>query len=217
MLADDKRHGTVAGYRAGCRLECCRRGIARYNEAQRLRRYRGLPTSTLRPALGTQRRVQALVALGWSIRQIGLRIDLDPAFLRTVLSSNGRVAASTADRVAALYEELSMSLPPELTKGERQGATRARNHARTRGWLPPLAWDDIDRDEAPAAKVAKTCAVDEVAVQRALSGDVAVARSLNVHERRDLTRRWIAAGHGANELARLTGWKVERYYARDAA
>jgi transcriptional regulator with XRE-family HTH domain len=59
------------------------------------------------------------------------------------------VRRSTAERIAALYDELSMQLPDESTPTGRKNASYARTVARKRGWLPPLAWDDIDQDESP--------------------------------------------------------------------
>lgn len=215
---NDRRHGSVAGYRAGCRNTCCRQAIARYNENWRLRNYRGQPTSNLVPAVGTQRRLQALVALGWSIRQLAIRLDMDAPFLRTILACNDRVATATAEKVAVIYEELSMTVPPQDTPGRRQGATRARNHARKRGWVLPLMWDDIDNDAEPINVTGKAMTrekfLDEIAVQRVLDGDDKIARYLSPAERREVVRRWPGS---LNELERLTGWNAHRYTPGDAA
>jgi hypothetical protein len=43
-----------------------------------------------------------------------------------------------------VYERLSMTLPPETTTAEKCDATRSRGIARRNGWLPPLAWNNID-------------------------------------------------------------------------
>ena len=37
-----------------------------------------------------------------------------------------------------------MTIPEGETKQHRAGITRSRNYATRHGWLPPLAWDDID-------------------------------------------------------------------------
>ena len=82
--------------------------------------------------VGTRRRLQALVAMGWSQSEIARRLGVDPAnatkLFRCVL-----VHAVTARRVAGLYDELSM------THG---GSRRALNVAAREGWLRPLDWDD---------------------------------------------------------------------------
>ena len=150
MTPDDPRHGKVAGYTAGCRNTCCRHAIAVYNQQRLLKALRGEPTTGWIPATGTQRRLQALVALGWSFPRIGSHCGLEPSFLKHVAKHQGLVAPLTADRVARVYDELSMRLPPQNTGGERQGATRARNVAAKHGWLPPLAWDDDTIDDPTA-------------------------------------------------------------------
>jgi hypothetical protein len=82
-----------------------------------------------------------------------------------------QVTAGRARQVAALYDDLSMTPPPETNQRERIAASRSRNFARQRGWAPPLAWDDIDNDEAPAtvdAPPPREADVDHAVVQRFL-------------------------------------------------
>lgn len=52
--------------------------------------------------------------------------------------------------------------------------------------------------------------IDETAVQLVLDGHWKTP--CNPAEKREVVRRWTAGGHAANELARLTGWKPERYH-----
>jgi len=84
------------------------------------------------PALGTQRRLQALVAAGfpWSYlaRRAGLPIDA----MTDLLADPDHVTESVADRVIAVFDELEMTVGP---------SDYARDEARLRGWAPPLAWD----------------------------------------------------------------------------
>ena len=95
------------------------------------------------PAGPTARRVQALVAIGWPMRQLASRLGITQQnFHLHKLDDSHTVYAATARNVAALYEELSMTVPPA-----GQPATRAKNHAQRKGWPPPLAWDDIDTGE----------------------------------------------------------------------
>ncbi len=96
-------------------------------------------------ATGTRRRIQALACLGWTLtsqaEHIGWKVSN-----YTSLLGRGQVMKATADKVLALYEELSMKRAPAGL-----GSTRVRNLARARGWKPPLAWDDETIDD-PAAK-----------------------------------------------------------------
>lgn len=90
-------------------------------------------------AVGTQRRMQALAALGWSLSEQARRLGRTVANYAQILKRD-RVSVRTARDVRALYAELSM-MPP-VAQWPGNGVIRARNEARRRGWLPPLAWDD---------------------------------------------------------------------------
>lgn len=86
------------------------------------------------PALGTQRRLQALAAIGHSLGDIGAELGITQQAVTQVLRRDV-VAASTAAKVAELYSRL------ENTEGS---SVRARTWALKRGWLAPIFWDDID-------------------------------------------------------------------------
>lgn len=96
-------------------------------------------------ALGTRRRIQALHSLGYSLTQIAEAI---PYSLRMmILTVDGRrvsVESRTALLTRNLYDLWSMRAPVGTTSLERGRITRARAHAAARGYVPPLAWDDID-------------------------------------------------------------------------
>lgn len=95
------------------------------------------------PPLGTLRRVQALAAIGWSIAEQARRLDM-PRLRLDRLDQREYVQARTARAIDALFRELCMTPGP---------SKRARLAAERRGWLPPLAWDDIDADEQPGGEV----------------------------------------------------------------
>lgn len=204
---NDPRHGTTNGYRKGCREACCRAATAAARADERKRQYLLGTTHLSVPPLGTHRRIQALVALGWPLAEISRRAGYDRSHVPLMLTRWGPLQARTAERIAALYDTLSMQVPEERTGPQRTAATRARNMARRNGWPPPLAWDDIDRDPAPVV-----CEhgpdVDPVVVLRLLNGSKVPA---NHQERREVVRRWAETGRSLSDLARLTGWKPERY------
>lgn len=102
------------------------------------------PTDTSRTlatdARPSARKLQALVALGWTQVELARRLKMSAPSIRNLVrirddDTSTRVRADTERKVRALYEDLHM------TPGS---SSRARTIARTSGWLPPLAWDDID-------------------------------------------------------------------------
>ncbi|TYB69676.1 hypothetical protein FXF51_05815 [Nonomuraea sp. PA05] len=97
-----------------------------------------IPDRVLIDATGTRRRVQALVAIGYSLSAqcalLGRTVNNYYKVLR-----NPRVFAETARAVRDLYRELSRTPAPPS-----RGAKLACRRAARNGWLSPLAWDDID-------------------------------------------------------------------------
>lgn len=129
--SDECRHGTDAGYNAGCREACCRRAHARARKRDRC-----IPNPHV-PPLGTVRRVQALARLGWSSSELSRRLGHDRTYLAKVLTES-KIEATTALKVAELYADLSMTWCTTPTAG------RTAAEARAKGYPPPLAWNRID-------------------------------------------------------------------------
>lgn len=95
-----------------------------------------IPPGAVVPAVGTVRRLQALVAIGYSQRYLGQRLGIRHETNTSALfRRHDFVTAATAARVNDLFDELSM------TPG---GSRRSIARAKANGWAPPLAWDDID-------------------------------------------------------------------------
>lgn len=204
---DDPRHGTSAGYCAGCHETCCRTGIAEYARGLRTRQYLAGGPLVI-DATGTKRRLRALMALGWTGPQIDAALGRARTFTANLLCGSPRVNRVTADLVATVYERMSMRLPDDEPTPNRQLITRTRNQARRKGWAPPLAWDDIDNpDEEPSTP--DPVMVDEVVVARVLAGEVLPCTP---HERRTVLERAAAAGRSLSDLCRQMGWKQGRYY-----
>lgn len=143
MSPDDPRHGTIAGVNVHQRTgtptcEPCRRAKMRYEKRRILAGGR-----TKVSAVGTRRRIQALRALGYSLRELAEDggWNTGHAALKYPLVAE-TITADTARRVAEIYERLSM------TPATGPRATRSRKLAVRNGWAPPLAWDDIDDPDA---------------------------------------------------------------------
>ena len=93
---------------------------------------------------GTTRRLQALVAIGYTQTYLCDRLGVDVANGTVLFYGKRPLRAGTARGAAALYDELSMTPGP---------SKRSRNRAAKLGWLAPLDWDDdlIDDPAAPPA------------------------------------------------------------------
>jgi len=160
-----KRAAALAGVSTGAMSKLLYGGPGNREPARRIRpataaailavrpEARSLGGSALVDATGTHRRLQALVAGGWSQAKLGARLGMTPANFATMMR-RGQVTASTARAAAAVYDQLWNQSPPETGQREKIAAARARNRARAHGWAPPLAWDEerIDQPDAQPAE-----------------------------------------------------------------
>jgi AraC-like DNA-binding protein len=101
------------------------------------------------PAAGAHRRIQALVVAGWSMSRIAQRLGVSPANF-SALMRRDMVLVSTWVAARDLFAELWDQEPPRAEWRDKIAFSRARHYGESRGWLPALAWDDIDNDPAPA-------------------------------------------------------------------
>ncbi|WP_145503194.1 hypothetical protein [Streptomyces sp. CFMR 7] len=98
---------------------------------------------------GTQRRLQALMAVGWPAVHLGHTLSLHPSYVRE-LQRRPQVYSTTAHAMAVAYNRL-WNKQPERHGISAQAANRSRNYARAKGWPPPAAWDDDVIDDPKAA------------------------------------------------------------------
>jgi hypothetical protein len=144
--------------------------------------------------------LRALAAIGYS--QADLAAEMGWKGIQVIARSlrAGQVTATTARRIGAAYERLSM------TPGPSPLAARRARHA---GWAPPLAWDEGTIDN-PAAKpvgirkqsgdgVRRRTDIDPSAVVRAMSGDTKV--NLTVAEHLTAIETLVRRGHTDNEIS----------------
>ncbi|WP_231839573.1 hypothetical protein [Blastococcus saxobsidens] len=153
-------------------------------------------------ATGTRRRLQALIAVGWPPDELAARLGRSSAGLRRSMLSHS-ITAQTARDVSALYEQLWSLRPPQSIDGQRAAADAARAFAAERGWLPPLAWDDIDTDPNPRhrTEIADTDDLDEIAIERALAGDGVRLEHLTPAEQAEVVRRLTGRGKSIRDIA----------------
>jgi hypothetical protein len=181
-------------------------------------------------ATGTIRRVQAMVALGWTFTVqaalAGRALGNYNAVMRAV-----QVRRSTADGVKAVYAQLSMTVPEDTPSSRR-----ARAHAAARNWFAPLAWDDDNIDDPAATPVllppvdGSDPAADEMTIQhRAAGHDVPVDTVTRIEIVRRLTAAnaaLVAAGEPGHPTAYIaamvcastqTVYKIQGQLAQTAA
>jgi hypothetical protein len=211
-------HGTPPGYWADqCRCFPCRTAYDRHVYRQR----HGQPTTssaTLVDATGTRRRLEALHCLGWSGSELGARLGIGYNAINQ-LRKQTVIFPRTADRVRELYDEVW------AVRGSGRQATRITRWAVRSGFVPPLAWDDDTIDDPAACphdvdtavdaascnpasthrrgffsiteSLAQPGFVDEVAVERAMTGDPV---NLTTGEVSEVIRRMTSMGHSAAEI-----------------
>lgn len=185
------RHNTRAAYmHHGCRCPDACTAMRRYAQQRKLN---GTPSGYVSP-IPSARKVQALMALGWPAYEITRRLGWRPANSNLQrMARRTRMYRHHADAIDRVYRELSGSTGPSAT-------TRRRAHAA--GYLAPLAWDDIDTDDAPPTTSGNDrVEVDEVAVDRAVKGTLPAAQ-LRRAERVAAVRQLVDAGVTSNEIAR---------------
>lgn len=175
MTPDDPRHGTKPGYNSGCRKECCR-----HAQMVSVKRHRLGMSDSLVDARPTIRRLQALAALGYTNAEMAEALGKQDQWF-TNRMRYPTLRGSSAKIVHDLYERWSMTIPRDSV-----AAKRARMRAARKGWVPPLAWDDIDNlNEVPSTGKPKQRRHSELRAEyRFLSAagesDHAIARSLGV-------------------------------------
>ncbi|MCB2413672.1 hypothetical protein LGT39_12535 [Demequina sp. TTPB684] len=159
-------------------------------------------TDCLVHVVGTRRRLQALVALGWPARVLQARLGASSSTVSHLLNPRRNktrwVRASTRASVVALYAELSSTPPPP----SRQ-ASVARRLAFDRKWAPPAAWDEDDLDN-PAAKpagiLARSSRIDQSVIDAAVAGETGIA--LSPREKDEVIRLCLEARLSLQETAK---------------
>jgi hypothetical protein len=89
---------------------------------------------------GTRRRIQALSATGWPLRELGPHIGIKPDNVRRLLKRGQTVYGSTAQATIDAYETLRHSHPRKHGVSEL-GIARALRNASQQRWAPPKYWD----------------------------------------------------------------------------
>jgi hypothetical protein len=127
------RHGSAHDYtgKAGCRCPDARDAARVYRK--RLREGR-LPAALIDPT-GSRRRIQALQAIGWPKRELGIRLGWQTDRRLDDVITASRIFYRHAEAIAELYRQLCTEPGP---------SSKVRAMARAAGYPQPLDWDAID-------------------------------------------------------------------------
>ncbi len=157
-------HAAVAAILAGDRSQVQQRTADRVKQMSLSDVYSDQAVGHV-PKVGAVRRVQGLMAMGWSHQAMG---EAGVANTARLLAAPGHLVTVERWReVTAAYARLSMTVGP---------SPETRGWARALGYAPPLAWDEgaIDdptaRPRGEAYKGPGAQVVDMVAVRRLLEG-----------------------------------------------
>lgn len=159
-------------------------------------------------ATGTRRRLQALLAIGYTSRDLARRLGASGSSTSGLqIAKRSVVRADTARAVAELYREL------ENTPGPSR---RAETANRARGYLPPAWWDEDTIDDPAVEPGGLRTYVDRAPVQRrkhsppsgpVFVDDVSAPRTARVS-------RMAGLGFTPQQIAERTGIPL-RYVRRD--
>lgn len=160
---------------------------------------------------GTHRRVQALVAIGWSQSKLAERLGVGRSNFGLMMQSD-QVNVRTHRATVALFDQLWDQLPPRAEWRDKIAYSRSLGYAGARRWLPPLAWDDIDNDVEPPVQD-EPDGIDVIAVELAMHGEVV---RLSPAERREAVTRLHAERWSDQRIAAALGcadrtvWRIRQ-------
>ncbi|MEV5629150.1 hypothetical protein [Micromonospora tulbaghiae] len=193
-------HGTYWAYdKYGCR--CLDAAV----DASRIRQIRrNGPTGLIRSATGAVRTARGLVAYGCTVKHIANASGLSDRLIAQLLAGKDTIRSIKDRQLRVAAERLIASPPPTGS-----GATRARLTAQRHGWMPLLAWDNIDDpDEQPItdAEPSDDDAYDPIIVGFAIDGRLTHAQIAGHKPDLIETVRRLAATKDDHEIALHLRW-----------
>jgi hypothetical protein len=186
--------GHTGWLNCACPDPACRARRSAYRRTRYVAARSGQPHLKM-PILGAQRRVHALMAIGWTGKHIACAGGISTVdVLRVCRGAHPLIFRRTHDGICRAYERLSMTPGP---------STHTRRYAANHSWAPPLAWDEGTLDDPHATPdrdgEGDRDLIDIVAVERAARGWPV---DLTTAERREAVR--VLVGRGASSI-RIAG------------
>ncbi|SDN18648.1 helix-turn-helix domain-containing protein [Streptomyces wuyuanensis] len=157
------------------RIPQCRRTTA--NKILAVRPGDAIPPGRLVPAIGSIRRIRALLAAAHPCKAISIASGVEHSMISDLVNGSlSVVKLHVAQRIDAGYRKLA---------GTVGTSTRSRRRAERNQWAPPAAWDDLDN---PAAHPEWTghCGTDRGYWVHTLQKLAMCERCAEAHE------RWVA-------------------------
>lgn len=148
------------------------------------------------PAVGSRRRVQALMTRGWSQGAIAERVGCAVRTIwQLVTADQPGIVARHHLAICRVYDELWDQEPSAENRWQRAGIVKVKLDARRKGYAPPLAWDDDtidDSDATPDYGAPEPTAAERDATMRALyeqgMNDAQIGEAIG--RSRDTVRHW---------------------------
>ncbi len=163
-------------------------------------------------SLGVARRLQSLLALGWTLEEIGERMGVCQQRVSHLMRQRYPVLIpATVAQVTRVYDQLHLTKPPPKRSGCNVDLrARTIRMAASRGYVAPAMWENID-DPGERPSRARPWNepgrsrdhLDHAVVQRILDGDNLTATRA---ERLEVLRRWLKSGRPVKPLLQRMGW-----------
>lgn len=154
------------------------------------------------PGLGSQRRLQALIADGFPMQWIGERLGTERTFVKRCAHQGHKVGlfAKNRNAITALYDELEGRKPQEFPEITPFARSRARRQGEANCWPTRILWDEDTIDDPDGFPE--------------YTGECGTLTGHSIHERdgirvTQLVNEWVNA--------QRTGRKVQREFAACAA
>jgi hypothetical protein len=110
-------------------------------------------TYKLIPAIGSQRRVQALMAIGYRAQEIQVMVGLSPPGMSLILNGRNKlIRVELAERFDQVFRRCELH-----PRKDRRAILRAQRN----NWPPPLFWDSDTIDDPDAEPYVPEVIVDE--------------------------------------------------------
>lgn len=150
------------------------------------------------PGIGTRRRLQALIANGWTAGALARHLGKTKQHIHYLMqpTASGIVRQHVANEIRNLYQKLATRRPEDDGVTPRYAA-QARALAARNGWHGPLAWDDIDNPDAVPD-----------------TGDTPAPDRLRIDEVAEDAAWLAAAGYSSDQIAARLG--ISRTYVNKA-